>query len=591
MSAPAPAPPRGAPRAVQPTLEEIGTPLHEVTFVVVDLETTGGSPATSAITEIGAVKVRGGQVLGEFGTLVDPGGPVPAFISTLTGITTSMLVGAPRIGEVLPSFLEFAHDAVLVAHNARFDVGFLKAAAAELGHPWPGPQVLDTVALARRAVTRDEVPNHKLSTLAAFFGATVTPNHRALEDARATVDVLHALLARLGPLGITHLEDLATATDPVPDARRRKRHLADGLPDAPGVYQFRDVHGEILYVGTATSIRRRVRSYFTAAEQRKRMNEMVGLAHDVVPIVCATVLEAQVRELRLIAQHAPRYNRRSRFPERMPWVRLTVEPYPRLSLVREVRPGGGPGPLEAEAHIGPFASRSGAEQAIAALHASFPIRQCSGRLPARPAAGASPCALAGMGRCGAPCTGGQDASGYAEVTAAVRAAMQGDPSVVVTHHAERIARLVAAERFEEAAAVRDRLQAFLRAAARAQRSRRLGALDELVAARPHEGGWEIVVVRHGRLGATTRTPPGADPRESIPALLSTAEHVQHPVLPATSAHPEETDLVLGWLEQDGVRLVQVGAGWACPVRGAEAFRSQGATAAAVADTARTLRTA
>jgi len=583
--------PTSALRAVQPTLEEIGTPLREVTFVVVDLETTGGTPATCAITEFGAVKVRGGEVLGEFQTLVNPGGPVPAFIATLTGITTSMVVDAPGIGEVLPSFMEFARGAVLVAHNARFDVGFLKAAAAELGHPWPAPVVLDTVALARRAVTRDEVPNHKLSTLAAFFGATVTPNHRALADARATVDVLHALLARLAPLGITHLEDLATATDAVPEARRRKRHLADGLPDAPGVYQFRDVHGEVLYVGTATSIRRRVRSYFTAAEKRSRMNEMVGLAHEVVPIVCGTVLEARVRELRLIAAHAPRYNRRSRFPERMPWLRLTVEPYPRLSIVREVRAGGGPGPSEAEAHIGPFASRSAAEEALEALHATFPVRQCTGRLPATPSATASPCALAGMGRCGAPCVEGDGTRGYEAVVAEVRGAMLRDPSAVVAHHAARIARLVVAERFEEAAAVRDRLQTFLRGAARAQRSHRIGGIPELVAARPHDGGWEIVVVRHGRLGATATTPRGADPREAVTLLLATAEHVATPVLPATSAHPEETDLLLAWLEQDGVRLVEVGDGWACPVRGAEAFRSQEATVSAVADTARALRTA
>src|SRR5690606_25254698 len=142
-------------------------------------------------------------------------------------------------------------------------------------------------------------------------------------------------LARLAPLGITHLEDLATATDPVPAARRRKRYLADGLPDAPGVYLFRGPRAEVLYVGTSTSIRRRVRSYFTAAEKRGRMTEMVGLAGSVTPVVCATPLEAQVRELRLIAEHSPRYNRRSRSPERMPWVRLTREAFPRLSVVRE----------------------------------------------------------------------------------------------------------------------------------------------------------------------------------------------------------------------------------------------------------------
>ncbi|WP_182111334.1 MULTISPECIES: DEDD exonuclease domain-containing protein [unclassified Actinotalea] len=567
---------------VQLTLDAVGTPLSEVTFVVVDLETTGGTPATAAITEIGAVKVRGGRVLGEFQTLVDPGGPVPAFIATLTGITTSMVREAPRIGQVLPSFLEFARGAVLVAHNAAFDVGFLKAAAADHGYAWPGNQVVDTVALARRAVTRDEVPNHKLSTLAAYFRATVTPDHRALSDARATVDVLHALLGRLGPLGITHLEDLATATDPVPAARRRKRHLADGLPDAPGVYQFRDARGEILYVGTATSLRTRVRSYFTAAEHRRRMNEMVALAEEVVPIVCGTVLEARVRELRLIAEHSPRYNRRSRFPERMPWVRLTVEPYPRLSIVRDVRGDGGPtaGP---EAHIGPFASRGAAQQAIDALHATFALRQCSGRLPRVPSADASPCALAGMGRCGAPCTGGQDVEAYTAVVDAVRHAMLLDPAPVVSAHATRIAQLTATERFEEAAAWRDQLAAFLRGASRAQRSRRAAGHAQLVAARVRDGGgWEVAVVRHGRLSATTATPPGADPRPHIAALVATAEHVAPPCLPASAAHPEETDLVLDWLEEPGVRLVEAGEGWACPVRGAEAFRSPAATASAVA---------
>jgi DNA polymerase III subunit epsilon len=363
--------------AVQLTLDDIGTPLSAVIFVVVDLETTGGTPAIAAITEIGAVKVRGGEVLGEFQTLVDPERPVPAFIAALTGITTSMVKGRPRIAQVLPSFFEFSRGAVLVAHNAPFDIGFLTAAAAASGYPWPGNQVLDTVALARRAVSRDEVPDHKLATLAAYFRSTVAPEHRALSDARATVDVLHACLERLGPLGITHLEDLATAADPVPATRRRKRYLADGLPDAPGVYQFRGSNGEVLYVGTATSIRTRVRSYFTAAEHRRRMTEMVDLAEQVVPIVCGTVLEARVRELRLIAEKSPRYNRRSRHPERLPWVRLTAEPYPRLSVVRTVRADGGPTPGEAQVHIGPFSGQAAAMQALEALQVAFRLRPCS----------------------------------------------------------------------------------------------------------------------------------------------------------------------------------------------------------------------
>ncbi|KGM13164.1 hypothetical protein N869_15615, partial [Cellulomonas bogoriensis 69B4 = DSM 16987] len=462
---------------VQPTLDAVGTPLSQVTFVVVDLETTGGSARTDAITEIGAVKVRGGEVLGELQTLVDPGCHVPALITRLTGISDQMLRGAPSIAEVLPTFLEFCGDAVLVAHNARFDIGFLKAAAARHQVPWPGPAVLDTVALARRALHRDEVRNHRLGTLAPYLGSRVEPDHRALTDARATVDVLHALLARLGPLGITHMEDLATATDPVPEKRRRRRHLADGLPDAPGVYQFRDARGEVLYVGTATSIRTRVRSYFTAAERRRRMTEMVMLASEVVPVVCGTVLEARVRELRLIAEHAPRYNRRSRHPDRRPWLRLTGEPFPRLVVSRAAPDATG------AAWIGPFGGTAAARLAADALHTTFPLRQCSRRIGRRPRPGGSACALAGLGRCGAPCVGEQDIDSYAQVARAAAHAMTTDPTPVIVAHAERLAALAAAERYEEAATYRDQVEAFCRAAARTQRSARLAGQAELVAAR------------------------------------------------------------------------------------------------------------
>jgi DNA polymerase-3 subunit epsilon len=300
--------------ARQGTLDELGTPLSEVTFVVVDLETTGGAPADAGITEIGAVKVRGGEVLGEFQTLVDPGVPVPPFIALLTGITDAMLTGAPTLGAALPAFLAFADGAVVVAHNAPYDVSFLKGACARTGHRWPAPVVVDTARLARAVLLCDEVRNCKLSTLAAHFRSSTEPNHRALTDARATVDVLHALIGRVGSLGVHSLEELATYSARVTPAQRRKRHLADGLPDAPGVYVFRDAQGRALYVGKSQRIRGRVRTYFTASESRTRMAEMVGLAVRVDPIVCATPLEAEVRELRLIAELAPRYNRRSRNP-------------------------------------------------------------------------------------------------------------------------------------------------------------------------------------------------------------------------------------------------------------------------------------
>jgi DNA polymerase-3 subunit epsilon len=553
--------------AVQASFDELGTPLHEVTFVVVDLETTGGSPQACEITEIGAVKVRGGQVLGEFQTLVDPGVPIPPFISVLTGITDATVAGAPRLGSALPAFLEFAGSTattVLVAHNAPFDMSFLKAACALTGHEWPGHRVLDTARLARNVVTRDEAPNCKLSSLARLFRAATTPDHRALSDARATVDVLHGLLERLGNLGVRSLEELATYSSRVSPAQRRKRHLAEGLPHAPGVYVFADERGEVLYVGKSRDLRSRVRTYFTASETRGRMAEMVGLAASVTPIVCATPLEAEVRELRLIAAKKPRYNRRSRFPERALWLKLTVEAFPRLSKVREVKDDG-------SAYIGPFTSGRQVELAMAALHEAFRLRQCTARLsPRKPS---SACALAEMGRCGAPCDGSETVDDYAAHAAAAQTAMKADVRAVVAAVGRRVRLLGDAERFEDAALQRDRLAAFVRAAARAQRLSALTGCTELVGARPTDDlGWEIVVVRHGRLAGTAVAARGTDPRTVADTLLATAEVVTptHGPTPACSA--EESECVLRWLEQPGLRLISLVGTWASPVHGAGGVR-------------------
>ena len=186
--------------------------LHETTFVVVDLETTGGSPHAGAfITEIGAVKVRGGVVIGEFKSFVNPLAPIPFFITELTGIDNEMVRLAPIIDEVFPTFLEFCgspEQSVLVAHNAPFDIGFLQAASRELEYQWPTYRVIDTVRLARSLLTRDEVRDCKLGTLALYFNTQVTPTHRALDDAQTTVEVLHGLIERLSGFGVQTLGEL-----------------------------------------------------------------------------------------------------------------------------------------------------------------------------------------------------------------------------------------------------------------------------------------------------------------------------------------------------------------------------------------------
>ncbi len=550
-----------SPVAIQASFDELGRALREVTFCVVDLETTGGSPAGgSRITEVGAVKVRGGEVLGDFQTLVNPVAPIPPFISVLTGITDLMVAAAPPVEQVLPTFLEFARGCVLVAHNAPFDVGFLTHVARELGHPWPGFEVLDTAVLARRIVTRDEAPNCKLATLARVFRARTTPTHRALDDAKATVDVLHGLMERLGGLGVHTLEELQSFSARVSAEQRRKRHLAEPLPHAPGVYLFRGPRDEVLYVGTSRDLRSRVRRYFTASETRSRMGEMVAVAETVTGIVCATALEAEVRELRLIAEHKPRYNRRSRHPERGVWIKLTAEPWPRLSLVRQVLDDGAD-------YAGPFGSRRVAERAMAALHETFRIRQCSQRLAKKPRGSA--CVLAEIGRCLSPCDGTAAADAYSAEVTRVRDVLVSRPDAVRARLTATMEALAATERYEEAGLQRDRLTALVRGTARSQRLRGVTGCAELVAARRNDDGhWEVHVVRHGRLAAAGVIPGGASARDWVRELRAGADTVLPGPGPAPAATPDETECLLRWLESPGVRLVHVDGEWTCPVGGA-----------------------
>jgi DNA polymerase-3 subunit epsilon len=547
-------------RGVQPSFDDLGTPLRDVTFCVVDLETTGGAPGSSGITEIGAVKVRAGELLGEFQSLVNPAEPIPPFIAVLTGITDLMVASSPRIGSVLPAFLEFARGCVLVAHNAPFDVGFLKHDSQVHGYDWPDFAVVDTALLARRVLTPDDAPNCKLGTLAKVFRATTTPNHRALSDARATVDVLHGLFERVGSLGVQTLEDLHTFSSRVAPAVRAKRHLSESLPHAPGVYLFTDDRGEVLYVGKSKDLRTRVRSYFTASETRTRIGEMIGIASGVRGIECGTALEAEVRELRLIGEHKPRYNRRSKFPERQQWLKVTVEPFPRLSLVKQVRDDGA-------GYLGPFSSRKTAERAMAALHEAFPIRQCTARMSRSPKG--SPCVLAEMGRCVAPCDGRIDVAAYGEFVAALQTALTVDPTPVVQALTNRIDLLSAVERFEDAAVHRDRLGAFVRSSARMQRLAAVTSCAEICAAkRTEDGGWELHVIRHGRLAAAGISQRGTDPRKYLELLRASAETVLPGIGPVATASPEEIEIVLRWLDSPGIRLVEMDGTWTCPVSGA-----------------------
>ncbi|HEY2311187.1 MAG TPA: exonuclease domain-containing protein [Gaiellaceae bacterium] len=294
--------------------------LEDATYVVVDLETTGLRPGSSGICEIGAVRLRGFEVEAEFQTLVDPGLPIDAGASAVTGLRTAQLRGAPGPSEAVRSFLAFAGDGVLVAHNARFDLAFLDREAERLTGSRIGSAVVDTVRLARTLLA-GRVPGFGLSQLAWFLDTSERPCHRALPDARATSELLLALIGLAQERGARTVADLtalaATRTRRLLD----KRHLAYGAPTRPGVYFFVGRDDQVLYVGRARDLRSRLRAYFRSERQRPAVEAAVAAAERIEWRVAGSELEAALEELRLIRELRPPGNARVSRPERHVWLR------------------------------------------------------------------------------------------------------------------------------------------------------------------------------------------------------------------------------------------------------------------------------
>lgn len=528
---------------------DLNKTLDRVPFLVLDLETTGGSPHTCAITEVGAVRVEGGEVVAELQTLVRPGQPIPRPVTALTGITDGLVADRPPLDAVLPSLLEMARGAVLVAHNARFDIGFLNRALERRGDPPLTHPTICTAALARRLLD-EEVADRRLATLAAHLRTATAPTHRALADARATVEVFHTLLERAGSHGVLTLRDLLEFVRARNvGAFTARRHLAADLPHAPGVYRFVAASGEVLYVGRANDLARRVRQYF-GSDPRRRIAELVRQTARIEHRVLPTPLEAAVAEHRDLRRLRPHFNRR--LPRRHAvYVKLTVERFPRLSItIRE--------PRDTAAFLGPLGSRRVAQRVVDALHDALPLRRCTPRIGPRTTFPA--CALAEIGRCSAPCEGRVHPRDYAPVVRQAASALGGDLRGVAPPLRRRLAALGASGRYEEAAEVRDRLAALAHGVLRARRTADLGRVDLLAASIPGaDQRRDLLVIRRGWLAGSARCRPD-EVRRTVAALADRS-------VPEGPTDPGEAVLLLAWLSQDGVRVHRCEGVWAWPVAG------------------------
>jgi DNA polymerase-3 subunit epsilon len=465
------------------TVDPASLALREAPYVVFDVETTGPAAGKGgAITEFGALKVVRGEVVEEFSTLVNPGRPIDPFVVRLTGITDRMVADAPSVSEVMPRFERFVEGSVLVGHNVNFDCSFVTAARG--GIPLTNP-VLDTLKLARCLVPG--LRRYRLSALVGHFGVKQAPNHRALSDAAATVGVFLKLLKLLGSAGVMSVGEAATLKGGRGRIKPQKQHLAQGVPDTPGVYYFVDKHGTVLYVGKAKDLKARVRTYFNGGDGRRKIGRLVEEVAEVRVRETESELHALILEAREIKRLLPRYNSAGRDDKASWFVRLDKnEPYPVPERVSTNAPE------EGVVYLGPYRSAGVLDTCIEALGRIFPLKRCSGD--------GEPCFYGQMGRC-APCVGMDEQDYHLRVVDEIVALLRGEGGeehlVALVRERERLARGL---EFEAAARLRDLISGIERVRlARAVVSAE--GVQAVVAPSTEPGVIEVFVLCGGRLVA------------------------------------------------------------------------------------------
>lgn len=426
--------------------------LHS-TFIVVDIETTGLKPGPAGITEIAALRIEDGQFTAEFHSLINPGQRIPPFITRLTGITEDMVRDQPSIDAVFPQFHDFLGSSPLVAHNAPFDLSFLNFEAQRLLSSSVLNPSLCTLRLAKRLLP--QLRSRALDAVASHLGLASLDRHRALGDVRVTAEVLLVLVEKAEALGIRTLGELLDFQHSARDGRRFEvfvpRSFLTTLPDNSGVYRMFDNEGQLLYIGKAKNLRRRVSSYFTnSSGHSDKVLELVRNVREVTYEQTGSELEAALREAALIRECKPPYNTLSKHLPRVAFLKLTrTNPYPRLAIT------GKPG-VDRSFYIGPFRNREFAEKAQRLLARLFGLRTCLDNLS--PDATFTPCLSGQIGACTAPCNASVTREVYESQVAAFLSFLTGEDGSLRASLIDKRNRLAEELRFEGAARLQQDIQ-------------------------------------------------------------------------------------------------------------------------------------
>jgi len=551
-------------------------PLHEIEFVVLDTETTGLRPGPHRVIEVAGIRMRAGEVVGSFQSLLNPGVRLPAFIVQFTGITQDMVSRAPKAHEVLPDFLYFIEGAILVGHNAGFDIGFLSYEARLLGYDFP-LDGLDTIPLARRFLPG--LRRFKLDKVASHLKIHVENRHRALGDARVTAAIFMKLLELAQQQGIETLGHLrrrlqlpvAWSGDITQATTSRQIELlrADGkvaaqavalrptgnlflnpawkrdFPAQPGVYLMKDQYGQVIYVGKAKCLKDRLSSYYSQPlGYTRKMDGLLQSVKEIETRVLGSELEALLVESQLIKELQPTYNVQLRNYELYPFIKIDIQhSFPRVFATREVAPDGA-------RYFGPFRSRRMVDLTIELVQKVFPVRTCTRSLPPQ-AKPSDPCLRLHLNRCPGPCRGGDPAE-YRKTIEEVCAFLGGEREDLLDRLRRQMLEASQQLNFERAAWLRDTI----RSADEVLIGQRLisGAVEanNLIIVYPsaQAGCNELFLIRHGRLLAQHCIPHEPEAmRRSVHELVKLAASLGEPPSIVDRAEVDQINIISRWIHR------------------------------------------
>ena len=551
--------------------------LSELEFVVLDTETTGLRPGSDRVIEIAGIRLRGGEALDSFQSLVNPQRRLPPFIVQFTGITQQMLAAAPTAENILPDFLRFIEGAILVGHNIGFDIGFLSHEAQLLGCAFP-IDGLDTIPLARRFLPG--LRRFKLDAVADHLKIPAIHRHRAMGDARVTAAVFIKLLDLAREQGIQTLGHVRRRlqlpvawSGDITQASLSKQveyFRADGklssssvtvrptgslllnpawrrdFPNKPGVYLMKDENGQVIYVGKAKCLKNRLASYYNhPLGYTRKMDGLLQSVHDIETIVLGSELEALLVESQMIKQLQPAYNVQLRNYELYPFIKIDVQhPFPRVYSTKEVAADGA-------RYFGPFRSRRMVDLTIELIQKAFPIRTCTRALPPQ-AKPSDPCLRLHLNRCSAPCLGTADAVEYARVIEEVCAFLGGEREDLLDRLRRQMLEASQQMNYERAAWLRDTI----RGADEVLIGQRLitGAVEAnnlfIVYPSAKEDHNELYLIRHGRLvqQACVQHEPGAM-QNAVNELLALAATLGDPPNIVGKAEVDQINIISRWIHR------------------------------------------